>query len=510
MAAPSLEINIKPPVAQMGGASTLPSPPLTPTRDTSPAPGISSYANSAVDQTRESTREKWNRRIREGGCHFSLFIAGWGDASSGPLIPYIQAHYNISYTVVSMLFIGQMAGFLASGFVNAWLTDRFGLGKVIVLGACLQATAYALLIPAFPFPAFPPIYALGGIGLALQDAQANVYVAQLPGAETKLGYLHGAYGLGAAVCPLAATAFASSGILFARFYSISLGIAVVNIGILLYAFRFSYRVDDSEPLKKTIEAPGLPPARLQAQGDDIELAERRDSTAATSFVDKQPGIAEAEQASVQLSQLDTALPVKKEKKSWKNNVLYLTLWNRTTIFLSLFTFLYVGSEVAMGGWIVTYMIEDRGGGSDAGYVASGFWFGLMLGRLLLNPLNQWVGEQRVIYVYTTIALGLEFAIWFADSLVGNAVVVGIIGVLMGPSYPILISVGTKIWPRRLHASSIAFVAAFGQTGSAVFPFITGALAQKFNPVVLQPIMICLFVGQMVTWACVPRISKRKE
>lgn len=81
----------------------------------------------------------------------------------------------------------------------------------------------------------------------------------------------------------------------------------------------------------------------------------------------------------------------------------------------------------------------------------------MLGRLLLNPLNQWIGEQRVLYVYGVIALGLEFAIWFADSLVGNAIVcvfsslsspnsseltppvlsVGIIGVLMGPSYPIV-------------------------------------------------------------------------
>ncbi|GAA5889573.1 hypothetical protein JCM6882_007072 [Rhodosporidiobolus microsporus] len=504
MAASALEIapvRVPEPAAS---ASTLPSPPLTPV-------GNSAFfvANSVADQTKESKSEKWNRRIKEGGCHFSLFIAGWGDASSGPLIPYIQAHYSISYTIVSMLFIGQMCGFLAAGLVNAWLTQRFGLGKVIVLGAVFQATAYALLIPAFPFGAFPSIYAVGGFGLALQDAQANVYVAQLPGAETKLGYLHGAYGLGAAVCPLAATAFASSGILFARFYSISFGIAVVNIGILLYAFRFSYRVDESEPLAGTIEAPGLPPARVQAQSD-IELAERRNSTAATSLADKRSTADAADSPNRALPNLDTSLPPSRSKKTWKDNILYQTIWNRTTVFLCLFTFLYVGSEVAMGGWIVTFLINDRNGGSDAGYVATGFWLGLMLGRLVLNPLNQWVGERRIVFVYTSIALALEFAIWFADSLVGNAVVVGMIGVLMGPSYPILISVGTKIWPRRLHASAIAFVAALGQTGSAVFPFITGALAQRFNPIVLQPVMICLFVGQMAMWACVPRIAKKGE
>lgn len=31
--------------------------------------------------------------------HSTLVIAGWSDASSGPLIPYIQQFYGISYTI---------------------------------------------------------------------------------------------------------------------------------------------------------------------------------------------------------------------------------------------------------------------------------------------------------------------------------------------------------------------------------------------------------------------------
>lgn len=34
-----------------------------------------------------------------------MVIGGWSDASAGPLLPYIQAYYGISYTVVSTLFI---------------------------------------------------------------------------------------------------------------------------------------------------------------------------------------------------------------------------------------------------------------------------------------------------------------------------------------------------------------------------------------------------------------------
>lgn len=62
---------------------------------------------------------------------------------------------------------------------------------------------------------------------------------------------------------------------------------------------------------------------------------------------------------------------------------------------------------------MTFLIENRDGGSEyvdtslkcaallisstcsAGYVATGYWFGLMLGRALLNWVNMRVGEKRV-------------------------------------------------------------------------------------------------------------------
>ena len=40
-----------------------------------------------------------------------------------------------------------------------------------------------------------------------------------------------------------------------------------------------------------------------------------------------------------------------------------------------FVFVYVGTEVTVGGWIVTFIIGERGGGAEAGYVSSGFFGG---------------------------------------------------------------------------------------------------------------------------------------
>ncbi|GAA5867978.1 hypothetical protein JCM1840_003639 [Sporobolomyces johnsonii] len=483
-----------------------------------------SISSSRLGRDGAQKKAKWDRWIKEASCHASMVIAGWSDASSGPLIPYIQSYYGISYTVVSMLFVGQMVGFLTAALANSALTSKFGLGKVMTMGAVIQAVAYALLIPAFPFPLFPVCYAISGFGMALQDASANVYIATLPNAEHRFGLLHASYGLGAAICPLAATAFASSGRQFSHFWAISVAIACLNVVILIWAFRFNYVVDTSEPIA-TGEAPGLSPIDLvdpPSPREEIELEEQR----AGSKKDEE-GL-EEEMPSTPRGVETTTIARRRQAK--KSGILYQTLSSRAVWLCSLFILFYVGSEVSMGGWIVTFLIDNRNGGPSAGYVATGFWLGITVGRATLNPLNMWIGEKRVIYLYLALALCMEFAIWFADSLVGNAVVVAIVGVVLGPLYPvsaahpyagfraesdvaghqITMSICTKILPRKLHSSGIAFIAAFGQTGSAIFPFVTGALAQRFSPAALQPVMVFLFAVQLVMWWFVPDVVRKVE
>ena len=40
------------------------------------------------------------------------------------------------------------------------------------------------------------------------------------------------------------------------------------------------------------------------------------------------------------------------------------------------------------GWIVTYIINERNGGSNSGYISSGFWGGLTAGRIGLLWFNK--------------------------------------------------------------------------------------------------------------------------
>lgn len=66
------------------------------------------------------------------------------------------------------------------------------------------------------------------------------------------------------MCPLAATAFASAGIRFSYFYGISVGLSLVNLATLLWAFQFSYRVAE----EGDTSAPSTLELEMTKRGDD--------------------------------------------------------------------------------------------------------------------------------------------------------------------------------------------------------------------------------------------------
>lgn len=72
---------------------------------------------------------------------------------------------------------------------------------------------------------------------------------------------------------------------------------------------------------------------------------------------------------------------------------------RVTWLCALFLLGYVGLEVALGGWIVEFMIRVRQGEPFAsGMAATGFWLGLTVGRVSLGFVTPRIGEKLAIMV----------------------------------------------------------------------------------------------------------------
>lgn len=411
-----------------------------------------SGAASVSDLKAQTKRQRLRARVQFATVCGSMYLAGWNDGTTGPLLPRIQTVYGLNFAVVSLVFVFACAGFLSGAFANLYLDSKFGFGKVIVLGSACQVIAYAIEAGALPFPAFVLGYAINGFGMALQDAQSNGFVASLKdNPEVKMGILHAVYGAGALSSPLVATQFAQLPH-WSFHYLCSLGVAFINTVLLIAVFG------------------------LKTQDECLAQIGQPAGEKGTS------------------------------EKSQFSQIFRL----REVHLLAFFILIYVGVEVTVGGWMVTYIIDVRGGGPSSGYISSGFFGGLMIGRVGLLWVNKKVGERRVLFIYSILAIGLELVVWLVPSLIGDGVAISIIGVILGPMYPIAMNHTVRILPEWLVTGSIGWIAGFGQAGSALLPFLTGAIASKTGIKSLQPFLISMMAFMTVLWALVPRTARRIE
>lgn len=107
-------------------------------------------------------------------------------------------------------------------------------------------------------------------------------------------------------------------------------------------------------------------------------------------------------------------------------------------------------------------------------------------------------------------MALELIFWLVPQFYVSAVAVAFQGFFLGPMFPNIVIVASKLLPKHQHVVVIGFAAAFGGCGAAVLPFVTGILTQASGPQVLQPIILSLLGVLLVIWLCLPRIDKKRD
>ena len=178
--------------------------------------------------------------------------------------------------------------------------------------------------------------------------------------------------------------------------------------------------------------------------------------------------------------------------------------NPITWICAIFLLGYVGVEVSLGGWLVTFMLRVRHGQPFAsGMVATGFWLGITVGRMVLGFVTGKIGEKTAIAAYLLISMALELCFWLIPTFVASAIFAGWLGFFLAPLFPAAIVVATKLLPLRLHVSGVGFAAAFGGGGAAILPFAVGAIAQVKGVQVLQPIVLALLAMILALWCLLP-------
>lgn len=236
----------------------------------------------------------------------------------------MEDYYHIGYAVVSMVFVGNAVGFIIAAFFCNTTLGKLGRAKTLVFSEIMLVAAYIMLVATPPYPVVVVAFFLIGYAAATSLALNNVFCANLHPPSAILGAAHGSYGIGGIIAPIIGTALVSKGVLWSRFYFLCLGLRFCCMVFAAWSF-WSYQEDQPQTLLTSLE-----------------------------------------QAANQQADAETA-----ESKA-KN--LKLALKNKVTIFGALFIFAYQGAEVSISGWVISFLINYRGGDpAKVGYVTAGFW-----------------------------------------------------------------------------------------------------------------------------------------
>jgi fucose permease len=236
----------------------------------------------------------------------------------------MEVYYHLGYAVISLVFVGNAAGFIVAAFFTHTILDRLGRAKTLILSELIILSAYIMLVVTPPYPVVVVAFFLLGYGIAINLALNNVFCANLNPSSTVLGAAHGSYGVGGIVAPIIGTVMVSKGGLWSRFYFFPLGLRFFCIALAGWAF-WSYDEDSSKTLMTALERT----ASRQAAAE----------------------------------------PKLEKVKNLKS-----ALMNKVTIFGALFIFAYQGAEVSISGWVISFLINYRNGDpASVGYVTSGFW-----------------------------------------------------------------------------------------------------------------------------------------
>lgn len=132
-----------------------------------------------------------------------------------------------------------------------------------------------------------------------------------------------------------------------------------------------------------------------------------------------------------------------------------TLKQRAVWLLSLFYFLYIGTAITTGGWVVEYLhIVRQGSLSRVGYISAAFAGGTALGRFTLAEPTFRFGEKRMLLIYIVLCLVLQIIFWRVPNIVVDSVMVSFIGFLLGPAFATGVSVASKLIPTELRSSGL--------------------------------------------------------
>ena len=358
-----------------------------------------------------------------------FFMWGFITCLNDILIPHLKGVFDLSYSqamLVQFCFFG--AYFLVS-VPSGYLIKRLGYQKGIVLGLVIAAIGCALFYPAaalFSYPVFLFALFVLASGITLLQVSANPYVSNLGPVKTASARLN------------LTQAFNALGTTVAPFF-----------GALLILDQASQALSSAE----SADAVKLP---------YLLLASALLVLAAIFAWLKLPDLQE-QSNSDPLSVADSSV--------WQHRHLVLGVGA---------IFLYVGAEVAIGSFLVSFLsLETIAGLSEhqaAHYIAY-YWGGAMVGRFIGAGLLHRIDAGKMLAFNAIMAVSLLVVTLLASGALAMWAIL-LVGLCNSIMFPTIFSLAIN--QLKQHTSQGSGLLCLAIVGGAIVPLLQGVLADQYG------------------------------
>ncbi|KAL7413871.1 major facilitator superfamily domain-containing protein [Mrakia frigida] len=457
-------------------------------RDSSPA---RSSTFRRADRARRSllsstSEDSWIGRLKRwrhgrgrlfcemGGACLTILLVGINDSATGGNLPSMMVTYNVTYNVISLVFLANTAGYFAASISNSFLLHHYGLKNSLLLAAVCYSAGSLVLTFRPPFPVATIGLALLGLGSGLYDASLTTVVAHYEN-STLMSAMYSFFGIGAMISP-----FVIGSLLF-YIFPLVLSLLLAPMHIILFS---SY----APPADETSHPHALPLHPIHPNNGTPS------SLHPTSFNEN----ASAPAPSSPLAGLS---PRARLRATMRFPLVWLGA------FLVVLGF---SSTDMLGAWLPSYLLEVKGAEeARSRFNLAALWGGIALGRIILTVPSTYLGERIASIGFLTLVMSFLTVLWRVADLAADTAAIVLTGVCLGPITPNIISLTTSRVPPSLKSSVVGILIGLGLIGSALGPLFIGLAAQKTGLEMLPVVLIVVSGISVVGLICV-RGKKRED
>jgi MFS transporter, FHS family, L-fucose permease len=408
-------------------------------------PGEISYmVQAAATNTNLSSDHPSNYRAM-GMVTTLFFMWGFLTALNDILVPHLKSIFDLNYTQVMLINSAFFGSYCVFAIPAAKLIEKIGYKRTMVAGLLVMAVGAVLFVPAANVPSFRLF--LGALivlaaGVTALQVAANPYVTVLGPARTASSRLN----------------------LTQAFNSLGTTVAPYVGGLLILA-----GAPMSQDQVEKLSAPALLAYR-QHEASSVKLpyigiAVCLVALALAIAMFNLPKI-EATREFRPMGEADTAA-----SQLWKHRALILGVIG---------IFVYVGAEVAIGSFLISYFTQPEIGNlsvKTAATLVSLYWGGAMIGRFIGAGVLQKVSARTVLGVVAIAACLLVIVSMLSTGWLAMATII-LVGLFNSVMFPSIFSLAIEgLGPLTGKGSGLLVMAI---VGGAIIPVVQGTLADRIG------------------------------